>query len=481
MTTSEINEELPATDLPAARPRRGRGMRLSLGRQTGVAVALLVVCVYLASTQPVFLTWNNVCNIVASNSVILVLGVGATFVIISGGFDLSAASVTTACGMGLGVALEHGAPFIVALIVPLVLGLVIGFINGMLISWVKMSFLVVTLAAMSIYSSIALVTNGGTTISVYGTRGFGLIYDFLNDRAGGIPYVMMFDVALVLVAGGVLRYTAFGRSLFAVGSNPEAARINGVNVAGVTLAIYTLAGLTAGLGSLVQVGRLTGASPNVDSTQIMTVIAAVLIGGTAFSGGEGGVFGTAIGVLFLGVVADGLTLSQVSAFWQGCVNGAILLLAVAVTTARDRGWITRWLRPALLTPIQRLPRLAQRSFTPTTSVRAATPERKMARRCHRPPSAALFAAPPGNQLPPERGTSCISRRWPAPAPWRCWPLPWPHAQVRRRPRRRHPPRPRRPRPPPRSRPPRAAATSRSRSTTPRRSWPRPACRTWWPA
>jgi ribose transport system permease protein len=367
VTTSEINEELPATDLPVAMPRRGRGLHLSLGRQTGVVVALLVVCVYLAATQPVFLTWNNVCNIVASNSVILVLGVGATFVIISGGFDLSAASVTTACGMGLGVALEHGAPFIVALIVPLVLGLVIGSINGMLISWVKMSFLVVTLAAMSIYSSIALVTNGGTTISVYGTRGFGLIYDFLNDRAGGIPYVMMFDVALVLVAGGVLRYTAFGRSLFAVGSNPEAARINGVNVAGVTLAIYTLAGLTAGLGSLVQVGRLTGASPDVDSTQIMTVIAAVLIGGTAFSGGEGGVFGTTIGVLFLGVVADGLTLSQVSAFWQGCVNGAILLLAVAITTARDRGWITRWLRPALLTPIQRLPRLAQRFFTPPPS------------------------------------------------------------------------------------------------------------------
>lgn len=357
MTTSEIDDELP-TDLPApgshsSKRGRARGVRLSLGRQTGVVIALLVVCVYLTATQPVFLTWNNVCNIVASNSVILVLAIGATFVIISGGFDLSAASVTTACGMGLGVALQHGAPFIVALVVPLVLGLLIGFINGILISWVKMSFLVVTLAAMSIYSSASLVTNDGSTISVYGTKGFGLIYDFLNERAGGIPYVMIFDVLLVLVAGGVLRYTPFGRSLFAVGSNPEAARINGVNVVGVILAIYTLAGVTAGIGSLVQVGRLTGASPDVDPTQIMTVIAAVLIGGTAFSGGEGGVLGTTVGVLFLGVVADGLTLSQVSAFWQGCVNGAILLLAVVITTARDRGWIKRWLRPDLLTPIQR--------------------------------------------------------------------------------------------------------------------------------
>lgn len=354
MTTSEINESRSATGLSAPPgPGRSRGVRLSLGRQTGVVVALLVVCVYLTFTQSVFLTWDNICNIVASNSVVLVLAVGATFVIISGGFDLSVASVTTACGMGLGITLEHGAPFIVALLVPLLLGLVIGTINGILISWVKMSFLVVTLAAMSIYSSASLVTNNGTTISVYGTRGFNPIYDFVNDRAGGVPYVMIFDVALLLLAGGVLRYTPFGRSLFAVGSNPEAARINGVNVSGVILAIYALAGVTAGLGSLVQVGRLTGASPDVDPTQIMTVIAAVLIGGTAFSGGEGGVFGTAVGVLFLGVVADGLTLSQVSAFWQGCVNGAILLLAVAITTARDRGWITSWLRPALLRPIQR--------------------------------------------------------------------------------------------------------------------------------
>jgi ribose/xylose/arabinose/galactoside ABC-type transport system permease subunit len=342
MTTSEINE-LSATDLATARPRRSRG-RPSLGRQTGVVLALIVVCVYLASTQSVFLSWNNICNIVASNSVVLVLAVGATFVIISGGIDLSAASVTTACGMALGLALEHGAPFIVALTVPLVVGLLIGFLNGVLISWVKMSFLVVTLAAMSIYSSASLVTNNGATISVYGTKGFSPLYTFLNGRVADIPYVMIFDVVLVLLAGGVLRYTPFGRSLFAVGSNSEAARINGVNVAGIVLAIYVLAGFTAGLASLIQVSRLTGASPDVDPTQIMTVIAAVLIGGTAFNGGEGGVLGTTIGVLFLGVIANGLTLSQVSAFWQGCVNGAILLLAVAITTARDRGWFKRWLR-----------------------------------------------------------------------------------------------------------------------------------------
>jgi ribose/xylose/arabinose/galactoside ABC-type transport system permease subunit len=252
--------------------------------------------------------------------------------------------------MALGIALRDGAPFILALVVPLIVGVFLGLINGVLISWVKMSFLVVTLGAMSIYSSIALVSNHGTTISVFTTSGFHPLYTFVNGRIGNVPYLMIFDAVLALVAAGVLRYTAYGRSLFAVGSNVEAARINGVNVAGVVLSTYVLAGLTAGVGSLVQVGRLTGAAPQVDATQLMTVIAAVLIGGTAFSGGEGSILGTVVGVLFLGVITNGLTLSQVSAFWQGCVNGGILLLAVAVTTARDRGWFKQMIRTVYKAP-----------------------------------------------------------------------------------------------------------------------------------
>ncbi|SNQ45857.1 Inner-membrane translocator [Frankia canadensis] len=318
-----------------------RGRRPSLGRFTGVVTALVAVCVYLSMTQPVFRTWGNVTNIVASNSVVLVLAIGATFVIISGGIDLSAASAAGACGMGMGIALEHGAPFVLAVLVAIGLGLLLGFLNGFLISWVRMSFMVVTLGAMSVYSSIALVSNDGRTISVFSTDGFGPLKTFMNGSVGSIPYILLFDAALALFAAGVLRYTSFGRSLFAVGSNAEAARINGINVAGVVLLTYVIAGFTAGLASVLQVGRLAGAAPQVDATLLMTIIAAVLIGGTAFSGGEGGVLGTVIGVAFLGVIANGLTLSEISAFWQGCVNGGILIVAVGITTARDRGWFRR--------------------------------------------------------------------------------------------------------------------------------------------
>jgi ribose/xylose/arabinose/galactoside ABC-type transport system permease subunit len=209
-----------------------------------------------------------------------------------------------------------------------------------------MSFLVVTLGTMSVYSSIALVSHNGATIGVFSTSGFSPLSTFMTGKVAGIPYLMLFDIALALLAGAVLRYTSYGRSLFAMGSNVEAARINGINVARVELSTYVLAGLSAGIGGLIQVGRLSGAAPQVDATQLMAVLAAVLIGGTAFSGGEGGIFGTVMGVLFLGVISNGLTISEVSAFWQGAVNGGILLLAVLLSTARDRAWFKRRPKPA---------------------------------------------------------------------------------------------------------------------------------------
>ena len=183
--------------------------------------------------------------------------------------------------------------------------------------------------------------NDGQTISVFGKPGFSVLSDFVNDEIGPFPILLIFDLALLLVAGGVLRYTGFGRSLFAVGSNPEAARLNGIDVGRILLITYAVSGLTAGLASVVQVGRLTGASAQADPTLLLTVIAAVLIGGTTYTGGEGGVLGTLIGVLFLGVVQNGLTLADVSSFWQGTVSGVMLIAAVALGALRDRGWVAR--------------------------------------------------------------------------------------------------------------------------------------------
>ena len=311
------------------------------GRHTGVLAALALVCVYLALTEDVFLTWDNLMNIAKSNSVVFVLAIGATFVIISAGLDLSIASAATAAGMILGLAMEPAGASSSVLGATVLFGLFLGLLNGVMITKLRISFLVVTLGTLSIYQSFALVVNGGQTIAVFGKPGFRVLDDFVNDDIGPFPILLVFDLVLLLIAGGVLRYTGFGRSLFAVGSNPEAARLNGIDVGRVVLLTYAIAGLTAGLASVVQVGRLTGASPQADPTLLLTVIAAVLIGGTAYTGGEGGVIGTLIGVVFLGVVQNGLTLADVSSFWQGTVGGVMLISAVGLGVLRERGWNMR--------------------------------------------------------------------------------------------------------------------------------------------
>jgi ribose transport system permease protein len=331
----------------AAKPSLGTTLeRLSLDRYSGVIVALVAVAIYLTITQSTFLTWDNMKNIIGANSVILILALGATFVVITAGIDLSTASLMTASSMMLAIAFKSGWALIPAVLLALAFGAAAGFGNGFLIAKAKISFLAVTLGALSIWQSFALVVQEGQTVSVFSESAFKPIHELVTNDIGPIPLLLIFDLALLLVFGGVLRYTTFGRSLFAIGSNEEAARLSGINVGAVLIGVYTIAGLAAGLACLVSVGRLTAGAPTPDPNLLLTVLAAVLIGGTSFTGGVGGVFGTVIGVVFLGVVQNGLTLSNVSSFWQGIVSGSILIIAVGLGVLRERGWSLRRARGA---------------------------------------------------------------------------------------------------------------------------------------
>lgn len=343
-------EELTVPGAPAATnvPKELIGLlkRLSLSRYSGVIVALIVVFLYLTFTQEAFLTWGNMKNIIGANTVIFVLAMGATFVVITAGIDLSVASLMTACSMVFALALFGSWGLVASLLVVLAFGLAAGLANGLLIAKARISFLAVTLGALSIWQSFALVVYNGETVSIFSVGSFGPIKDFVDNSVGPFPLLLIFDILLLLAFGGVLRYTRFGRALFAIGSNEEAARLNGINVKAVLIGVYTLAGLAAGLAAIISVGRLTAGSPTVEPTLLLTVLAAVLIGGTSFTGGIGGVFGTAIGVIFLGVVQNGLTLSNVSSFWQGIVSGSILIIAVGLGVVRERGWTLRQRRAA---------------------------------------------------------------------------------------------------------------------------------------
>lgn len=321
----------------------GRALRrLSPGRYTGVLVGVGAIVLYLALTEPVFLTWENWQNIMRSQAVVLTLALGMTFVVLTGGIDLSIASATAGAAMILGLAISHGAPWWLGCLAGIGAGLGFGLANGITIGVLKIPFFVVTLGTLTIYQSIALLTTNGQTISLFSYTRFNEVQTLINGTTGPFPTVMLFAGALYLVAAFLLHFTAFGRSVYAVGSNPEAARLTGISVTSVLIAVYAVSGVSAGFAAIVQTGRLTAASPQVDPNLMLNVIAAVLIGGTAFTGGDGGLLGTVVGVLFLGVVQNGLQLSSVSTFWQGTVSGSILVLAVGIGVLRDRGAAARW-------------------------------------------------------------------------------------------------------------------------------------------
>jgi ribose transport system permease protein len=307
----------------------------SFGRLAGVLVGLIVVCGYLWATEPVFMTWANWQNVIRSEAVVAILAIGMTFVVLTGGIDLSVASMTSVAAVVLGLSIHAG--WELAALAALGAGLGMGLLNGGLIGPARIPFFVVTLATLSIYQSIALViAPGGETISLESVKVFSPVATLANGSVGPIPSVLFLIVGLYLLGSLTLRLTSFGQAVYAVGSNREAARLAGIRVTAVIVAVYAVCGLTAGIGAIVQAGRLTAAQSQADPNLMLTVVAAVLIGGTAFSGGEGNLLGTAIGVLFLGLIDNGLALRNVNAFWEGAISGSILIGAVGIGVLRQR-------------------------------------------------------------------------------------------------------------------------------------------------
>ena len=339
MTAAAETQERPRGRLHALRTLR----RVSLGRYTGVLLGFAAIFVYLAITEPVFLTWENWQNIFRSQAVVFTLGVGMTFVVLTGGIDLSIASAATGAAMLLGIVVRDGGSWWLGALTAIAVGVGFGTANGAMIGILKIPFFVVTLGTLSIYQSIALLSTSGETVSLFTYPRFNEIPTLINGSVGPFPTVLLLGAALYGIGALVLRYTAFGRAVYAVGANPEAARLTGINVGRLLIGVYLISGLTAGLAAVVQTGRLTAAGPQVDPNLLLTVIAAVLIGGTAFTGGDGGLLGTIIGVLFLGLIQNGLQLSDISTFWQGTVSGSILILAVGLGVLRDYGVRARML------------------------------------------------------------------------------------------------------------------------------------------
>jgi ribose/xylose/arabinose/galactoside ABC-type transport system permease subunit len=313
-----------------------RGLRAA-GQQRFLAVLVLLVAVFVffAITQDRFFTSANINTLLTSASILWMVAIGLTFVMLTGGFDLSLGSQLALSGIALGTFVNSWSlPIGLAIALTLLMGVVVGAaVNGFLIGRAGLPFLVVTLGTLTLFQGLVNLWSQTKTNQVISPALDTLAFDHLL----GVPVMVWIMLAVFLVAAFVQRSTYFGRDVYAVGGSADAARLSGVRVSRTLIAVYGIAGLLAALAGVVQVARIGAASPQVGGTVIFDAAAAVLLGGTSFAGGIGGVGGTAVGVLFLATLQNGLSVSGVASYWQQIITGAILIAVVALDKTQREG------------------------------------------------------------------------------------------------------------------------------------------------
>lgn len=322
--------------LPRPTPDQVGRLRTAVGSYAGVGGVLLVLIVVLRVTQPYFGTMSNLLLILETNAVLLVLAVGMTFVLLTGGVDLSIGGTVVLTTMVFGRMLVDWevSPWL-AVPTVLVVGTLAGLIvNGGLIAGLGLNFFVVTIATSYVFTNLGkLLTERGNTLSLYGNE---TVRGLADARLLGVPAQVVLAFTVFVAGLLVLRYTGYGRMVYAVGGNPEAARLAGINVKAVRASVFAITGAMSALAGVMLSIRLAAASPNAATGIELTVAAAVLLGGTSFLGGVGTMLGTLLGTLFLGVLDNGLGSAGISPFWEGVATGAVLILAVLADLIRKR-------------------------------------------------------------------------------------------------------------------------------------------------
>ena len=302
-------------------------------RRFGTLIGLVLLCAVLWILTPHFLTVSNLLNIVQQTSINAIVAAGMTFVIISGGIDLSVGSIVALSGVVLGTVLQmNQPPLVTPLLAALAVGMGCGLLNGVLVSFGRLPPFIVTLGMMSIARGAALVFTEGRPVSGF-EDGFRWI---ATGSIGFVPAPVIIMLIVYALAHFVLTRTTFGRYVYAIGGNEEATRLSGVAVRFHKTAVYGVAGLMSAVAAVVLTARLNSAQPIAGMMYELDAIAATVIGGTSLLGGEGSLGGTLIGALIMGVLRNGLNLLGVSSFLQQIVIGVVIVVAVLVDTTLKR-------------------------------------------------------------------------------------------------------------------------------------------------
>ena len=301
-------------------------------KEMGIFLMLFLIVVIFGIANPAFLSINNIINILRSTSFILIIGVAMTFVLISGGLDLSVGSIVALGGVITGISIQSGIPIPISILLGLSSGFVVGFVNGVTITFFKIPPLIVTLGMMYIIRGVVLIITKGAPIfplpDSFNIIGQGQLF--------GLPIVVIIALFLAIISHIILTQTTIGREIHAVGGNIQTAFVSGIKIHKIKLFVYIATGTTAALSGIIMAARLASAQANSGTGYELLVIAAVIIGGTSMFGGSGTILGTAIGALFMTVVSNGMVILKVSVYWQNLVIGFIIILAVGLDQLKRR-------------------------------------------------------------------------------------------------------------------------------------------------
>lgn len=307
--------------------------RLASSELMGPFLALFVITAFVALTTDRFLDTTNLSNLALQVSVVSIVAIGTTMVILTAGIDLSPGSAIALISLSLALAIKPlGVPVGVAIGAAIFLGAVIGAANGLVVAYLRIPSFIATLAALSALKGLALLLTGGVPVFSVSEGLSAVFYDDL----GGVPLPLVYVALCFTVAAVLLNHTQWGRKVYAVGGNPVAARLSGINVEAIQFQVFTLAGVFYAVGAVLFAARLNSGSATYGSGMELQAIAAAVIGGTSLAGGRGNVLATLMGALTITIVQNAMNLNGIGSSTQSIIIGLIILIAVAIDVWRPQ-------------------------------------------------------------------------------------------------------------------------------------------------
>ena len=324
-------EKVSATVPPGEPHTPARDFVGRIARQAGLLGVIVVLGIGFGIARPFFLDGGNMMNVLLQAAVVGILALGQTFVLLTGGIDLSIGSVVAVAAVCSGL-MSHSLPAGVAVLGGIVIGALCGLVNGLLITITRITPFIITLGTMGIFAGLALIIAGGQ--AVYGIP--TSFSDILAGGVAGVPIPVLLFIVLTVIAALALKFTKFGEYLTAIGGNAEVARLAGIAVGRNTALAYVVAGGSAGLAGAILTARLGAADPTLGGDLLLTAIAATVMGGTKLAGGEASMVGAAFGAVLIATLTAGLTTLNVQAFYQQVAVGAAIILALVVDQLTKR-------------------------------------------------------------------------------------------------------------------------------------------------